>query len=167
MNSAVKLLTLDANNKVDHKGELIEAAKLLNKARDPKKFVDNTLDNLKMEILESKDIENLIRIVRNNEEAKNIFQDMELSSTLEDFLQLCRSGEDSPLKTFPPDINQNIYHQIVKFALAKSETTVLFLLNLFVEKDKPVSPDDVIQLAFLFSTLAHGVSRDNKALVKL
>ena len=165
--SAVTLLTIDASKPVDHKAELEAAASLLNKAREPKKLDNENLESLKLDLIECSDIESLVHKIRMNTETRNVCQQMEFSSVLEDFLQLSKSSLDSPLQTFPPNINQNLYHEIIKFGLHKSEDTVLFLLNFLVEKDKPVETDHVVKLAFLFSTIAHSVNRDNKALVKL
>ena len=78
-----------------------------------------------------------------------------------------RMDTHGPLKTYPPDINGNIYHKIVQFALNHSKSTVMFLMNLLVEKNKPVTNQDVIHVAYIFSYIAHKVNRENNALVKL
>ena len=168
INAAVKLLTIDPTENLDHKKELKEAAKLLNEARLPPNLETGLdLEDLKLRLVECKDLEALVHQLWVHAEAKNIFQQMEMSSTLEDFLKMGRSDISGPLKTFPPCINENIYHEIIKFAIDKSKNTVLFLLNLLVEKNKPVSTQDVIQISYIISYLAHSVNRENDALVKL
>ena len=166
INSAVKLLTIDDTENLDHKKELKAAAKLLNDARIPVHHETN-LEELKSVLMDSADLESLVHQVWSHPEARNMFQQMETSSSLEDFLQIGRTETNGPLKTFPPNVNENIYHEIVKFSLEKSKSTVIFLINLLVEKNKPITAHDVIHIAYIFSYVAHKVNRDNSALVKL
>ena len=166
INSALQLLTVDDTANLDHKKELQNAAKLLNESRRPVN-VQCKLDDLKLKLLESSNLESLIHQLWCNPEARTIFQQIETSSCLEDFLQMGRKGAGGPLKDFPPNINTNLYSEIIKFALERSKSTVLFLLNMLVDKNKPVNTNDVIHIAFLISYLAHSVNRENDALVKL
>ena len=162
--SAVKLLT-NSDTNLDHKKELEKAAKMLNDARKPFQF-DTQLEELKPKLGECKDLETLVHQLWNNPEAKQIFQQIEMSSTLENFLEIGRANVGGPLKTFPPNVNENIYHEIIKFSLEKSKSTVMFMLNLMVDKNKPVKAHDVIKMSYIISYLAHSVNRENNSFVK-
>ena len=166
INSAVKLLTLDTSENLDHRNELKEAVKLLNDARSPVSHESN-LEHLKETLADSSDLESLVHQLWKHPGARSIFQQLETSSSLEDFLEMGRDESKGPLKTFPPSVNENIYNNIVKYSLDKSKNTVMFLVDLLVKKDKPVTANDAIHIAFIFSYLAHKVSRENNALVKL
>ena len=166
INSAVNLLTLDTSETLDHRNELKEAVKLLNDARSPVTY-EGDLEHLRATLAESSDLESLVHQLWKHPGARSIFQQLETSSSLEDFLEMGRDETKGPLKTFPPSVNENIYNNIVKYSLDKSKSTVMFLVDLFVEKNKPVTANDAIHIAFIFSYLAHKVSRENNALVKL
>ena len=76
---------------------------------------------------------------------------MQNSAYLEEMIHIGRSYIDGPLKTFPPNVNQNIYSDIIKFSLTHTPQTVLFLVNLLVQQDKPITAKDVIREAFKMS----------------
>ena len=119
MASAVLRLTIDTDKSVDHRNELREAALILNNARKPNNINEDGLSDLKVDILDSQDMEGLVFKMRQNKEARHLFQQMECSSALEDFLRLSKPDVNSPLQTYPPDSNQNLYHEITKFSLEK------------------------------------------------
>ena len=166
INAAVELLKIDETKNLNHKEELQKAAKLLNETRKPKEFETN-LEDLKDELFHSPDLESMVHRLWSNPEARAVFQQIETSSSLEDFLHMGRSTTNGPLKVFPPSVNANLYHEIIKFSLERSRSTVMYFLNMIVDRTKPVSVNDVIHVAFIISYLAHSVNRENDALAKL
>lgn len=62
---------------------------------------------------------------------------------------------------------QNFYSEIIKFAFENSKTTLLLIVNLVVEKDKAVTNEDVLKIAFYIASFAHTVNRDNNSFLKL
>ena len=82
-------------------------------------------------------------------------------------IKIGRSYISSPLKSFPPDVNQNIYSEIVKFSVRHCPQTVTFLLNLIVKKDQEINSNNVIRIAIFLSSIAHSVNRENNSLSKL
>ena len=99
--------------------------------------------------------------------ARENFRKMEQSVNLEEMLQIGRNYVDSPLKTFPPDLNKNFYHEIIKFGLQHSRSTLLFIINMVVRKDNPVTSKDVVQAVFLYAAFAYSVNGRNDAFAKL
>ena len=164
---AVTKLSLDPNKTVDHKSELIDAAKLLDEVREPELMKDFNFDELKVSVSECEDLSSLCQILWHNLEARNCLLEIQNSAYLEEMIHIGRSYISSPLKTFPPSINQNVYAEIIKFSLVHCRNTVLFLLNLTVKKDQHITPQAVVRIAIFLSSLAHSVNRDNNALAKL
>ena len=92
---------------------------------------------------------------------------MEHSVNLEEMLHIGRTFVDSPLKSFPPDLNQNYYHEIIKFGLLNSRSTILFIINLVVKKERAITAKDVIHVVFLYAAFAYNVNSKNDAFIKL
>lgn len=95
---------------------------------------------------------------------REFFAAREGSAGLEDMILL--SSIKSPLTDFPPNINQNLYSEIISFGLMHSKGIISFLLNLLVKKEQPVQEKDTVRIAFIFSLLAHTISRNNNAVAK-
>ena len=98
------------------------------------------------------------------EEVRQFFANREDSARLEEMILL--SSMKGPLSEFPPNINQNVYGEIISFGLTHARGMISFLLNLLVSKEKPVETKDTVKVAFIFSLLAYNLSRDNSALAK-
>ena len=68
---------------------------------------------------------------------------------------------------FPPDVNENIYCQIVNYAMQECPKLIALVINLVVRRENPVMPKDVLKIATHFADLCYGMNRDLDALVKL
>ena len=120
MTWAVEQLTLDTLHKVDHKKELEEVAKLLNKARTDISVDKDELavefQDLKSKIMNSGNMEDLFLGLSETPYIREQFSQLEKSSILQEMLGLCRSYSKTPLNSFPP--NGKVYCQIEAWAWA-------------------------------------------------
>ena len=165
--SAVKLLTINPEGSINHEEDLTKAAKLLSEARAPSKKDDVNLDTLKCKLMDCTSFDSMMKLLWGTEEARAFVQQMQHAVTLEEMFKIGRSYVDGPLKTFPPDVNKNVYFEIIKFAFQNSKTTLVLIVNLVVQKNKAVTNDDVLKVAFYLASFAHTVNRDNNAFLKL
>ena len=55
----------------------------------------------------------------------------------------------------------------LELANTEAKEVLSFLCQIMLPKDKPFGPEDVIQVADIFRTLAHTVSRNQNGLAKL
>ena len=145
----------------------MEAAKILDEIRQPGRSKDLDFESLKESLSLCQDLHSLCLIIWNDKDAKSCLLEMQNSTFLEEMIHIGRSYISSPLKSFPPDINQNIYSQIVKFAVRHCPQTVSFLVNLIVKKDQEIDTNNVVRIAIFLSSIAHSVSRENNSLAKL
>ena len=164
VDNTVRQLTRDTSSSLDHSTKLNEASSKLNNLRKTPESADIGLDDLKKNIKESDTAREALESLWSCCGIRDFFANREASASLEEMLLL--SSLKGPLSDFPPNINQNVYSDIINFGLEHSRGTVTFLLNLLVRKEKPVEPKDTIRIAFIFSLLAHNISRDNNALAK-
>ena len=149
INTAVKHLTIDPNVEADHKRELKSAAQLLSDLRNPETGgLGCSLENLKTAVSNCDSVFSVCQMLWNQPETRNYLQEMQDSSFLEEMIHIGRSYIGGPLKTFPPNVNQNVYADIIRFSLVHCPQTVRFLVNLIVQKDKPITPKDAIREAF-------------------
>ena len=166
--SAVKKLTIDNDKQVDHKMEISEAAKLLQSARiEDSNESQVDFEKFQSELVSCNSFDSMMKLIWREESVRNYFRKMEHSVHLEEMLQIGRTFVDSPLKDFPPDLNQNYYHEIIKFGLLHSKNTVLFIMNLVVKKEKAITVKDVLQIAFLYAAFAYSVNSKNDGFIKL
>ena len=93
------------------------------------------------------------------------FSHLFTSRLLEQLLSL-NSTPGNPLKSFPVDINKNVYAEIVNFAIDNAQDVILLLTSLTKKFESPISTSDIISLAFSFSSLAEAASSQNKAVKK-
>ena len=72
-----------------------------------------------------------------------------------------------PLTEFPPDVHSNLYKTIIEFAVDHCPEVLRMLVDILVKKDEPVQEKDVLKISFIFSSLAHGISRHNNCVPKV
>ena len=77
------------------------------------------------------------------------------------------SASTNPLTDFPPPVDRNLYSEIVSFGLDSCPRVIRTLLDILVKKGEPVTEKDVLRVSYFFSSLAHGVSRNNSSLSKV
>ena len=162
----VKQLTQNSSTKIDHKKSILETATVLNnlKCHDSSEYGEDTYETIRLAVEDSNTTEDVLQQLWNCPAVRNYFSTRENSSNLEDLLAL--SSSSTPLNRFPPDINSNIYSDIIAYGLQHSRGMIVLLLNLLVKNDHPVQEKDVIRIGYLFSLLAHAVSRKNNSLAK-
>ena len=71
------------------------------------------------------------------------FSSLVRSKLLEDMISM-RYTSGNPLISFPPDINTNIYADVVNFALDHAKEMILLLTSLTKRHESPISPQDII-----------------------
>ena len=153
---------------MDHKSVLEDAARRLNEARLRKLHSGDTknVDDLKNMINDCKTEDDISKLLWSQPLFQSRFSSLFSSKLLEQILSM-ESLPANPLKSFPIDINTNIYADIVHFALDHAQDVILLLLNLTKKLETPVSSKDVVELAFSFSSLAESASSQNKAMKKI
>ena len=168
ISSAVKSLTIDPNQKLDHKQSLITSARKLNLARLPNQTQINQFDlqMLKSELFHAQDESHMARILWKVPYFQAKFSNLLNSSYLEQLLSL-GSAPECPLQNFPPDINRNLYSDIIDLALTQAPDFLLLIINLCIKRESPIQEKDVIQIAYLFAQFASSVSSKNNVLKKI
>ena len=165
MRHCVKQLTEDPGAKhLDHSKCLMKAASQLNTLRQqPYNALDG--EHLKAAIEDLDDDKSILEKLWNTHGVKEFFSRKEAAARLEDMLLV--STMEGPLKDFPPDVNKNVYSELISFGIVNCPGVMLLLVDLLVQKNRPVQEKDVLKVSFFFSILAHGISRNNNSLTKV
>ena len=169
LEDAVGKLTLNPEEEVDHKRDLMKSAQLLNDARisfDNSDIETIDFNAFKSQLLSSSNIQDVLKSLKNCPEIQVKITDLEQSKLLEQLLRISTMPEN-PLTDFPLDINSNHYSKIVNFALQHSPDVMKLILKLTTKNEVPINENDVVRLAYMFSSLASAVSVKNNALKKL
>ena len=166
LSDAVQKLTIDPKRAVDHQSVLEGVAKRLNQAR-VESIKDNNVDMEALkEVIKDCDSEDQVtKVLWESPWIQSKFSSLFRSKLLEEMISM-RYASGNPLISFPPDINTNIYADIVNFALDHAKEMILLLTSLTKKHESPISTQDIIRLAFTFSTLAQAASPPNNALKK-
>ena len=118
LEEAVKKLTINNRNKVDHREALADAAKNLNVARKTVAEEDEVnLEHLKARVSSSSTPEEFLKIVSRSIELQRIITNIEHSKILEQLMSISKMP-DNPIKDFPLDINRNHYCDIINYIRA-------------------------------------------------
>ena len=165
---AVESLTIDPNKNVDHKEVLMNTARKLNIARlSTLSQVENVdLSDLKSEVCKARDENEMAKILWSIPFFQKKFSTLINSKYLEQLLNL-GSASDSPLHKFPPNINSNLYSEIIELALNHAPDFLLLIMNLTIKHESPLTEKDVIRTAFLFAQFASSVNSKNNVLRKI
>ena len=166
--SAVRKLTLNPYRKVDHEGDLINSAKILNHARNKLGSADLetvAFERFKANIMEAKDTEDVLLSLKAFPELQIQMSELEQSKLLEQLLRIS-SLPNNPLTSFPFDINFNHYSDIVTFGLKHAPDVMDFVVKICVKNEAPIEIADVIRVAYMFSSLACAASGKNNAMKK-
>ena len=167
LENAVKHLTLNRDDPINHKQSLLDTAKLLNNKRMNLEVdhQDFSLENLKLKISACKSAEELILILTGSSFIQEKLSAIEHSKILEQMLKM-NTLPENPLKQFPLNINKNHYSDVINFALEHAPDVIGLILKLSTKNEVPIAENDVIRCAFVFSSIACNVSRQNNALKK-
>ena len=167
LTDAVRKLTRDPNKPICHKALLGEAAKKLNDLRLKSHTQDLCPDigKLKTSLQTCNNEEDIAKVVWSSSSIQQRLSNLHTSKLLEQILSLGLM-KGNPLSSFPPDQNRNLYQDVIEFALLHAEDVLSTLLTLTVKHESPVEGKDVVQLAYLFATLAEFVSAENNVMKK-
>ena len=169
MENAVKKLTLNKDDAVDHKKVLIETAKVLESRRmnvENLDLGDLNFENIKAKVDASKNCEELILALNSSSLIQKRLSELIQSKLLEQMLKIS-SLPENPLKDFPLDVNKNHYSEVINFAVKHTPDVLDLILKLSTKNEVSLAEVDVIRCAYIFSTLAVTVSRQNNALKKV
>jgi hypothetical protein len=171
MENAVKKLTLNKDDAVDHKKVLIETAKVLESRRmnvENLDLGDLNFENIKAKVDASKNCEEIILALNSSSLIQKRLSELVQSKLLEQMLKIS-SLPENPLKDFPLDVNKNHYSEVINFAVEHTPDVLDLILKLSTKNEVSLAEVDVIRCAcaYIFSTLAVTVSRQNNALKKV
>jgi hypothetical protein len=164
---SVRKLTKDPSKQLNHKDLLENSARKLNELRlktSSQQLCPNVAE-LQSSLHVCKTGEEIAQVVWSCPSIQKILADLFSSKLLEQVLSLGLK-KDNPLSNFPPDLNKNLYQEIIDFAFIHATDLLLTLLTLTVKHESPIEAKDVVHLAFLFATLAEFVSSDNNVMKK-
>lgn len=138
----------------------------LNQARvDSIAINDVEIEELKDKIKECNSEEEVTKVLWGSSWIQKKFSSLFSSKLLEELLSL-RSATGNPLTSFPPDVNTNIYADVVNFALDNSKDVLLLLTSLTKKHESPITAQDIVSIAYTFSSLSQAASSSNNALKK-
>ena len=165
---AIAKLTIDPTRKVHHKSVLEAAAKRLHEARSKNSDVEDTpnITEVKRMIEDCETEDDVLKVLWMNPHFQSRFSSLFSSKLLEQLISI-EALSSNPLRSFPVDVNSNVYADIINFALDNASDVIMLLLTLTRKHETPISTKDVVELAFSFSTLAESASSQNKALKKI
>ena len=160
-------MTKKSSTNIDHKKSLLDTATELNNlkyhdASEAGAKVNH--DDIKLAIQEATSSDSVLEHLWNCPGVRDFFSKRENSSNLEDLMSL--SSSSTPLNTFPPDIDSNIYCDIISYGLKHSKGMIVLLINLLIKNECPVQEKDVVRVAYIYSLLAQSISRKNNTLAK-
>ena len=172
LSESVLKLTKDTSKDTDHKALLEDSARKLNALRlktlNLKSNLHSDPELLKLQdsLLNCSTEEELVRVIWSSPNIQKRLISLLSSRFLEQVMGLGFKKEN-PLSNFPPNLNKNLYTEIIDTALVHSEDLLLTLLALTVKNESPVSAKDVVQLAYLFATIAESVDPGNNVMKKV
>ena len=76
------------------------------------------------------------------------------------------SKPSNPLISFPPNLNSNVYADIVNFAIENAPDVIKLITSISVKFESPVLKEDIIKIATIFSYLANAANENNNSLKK-
>ena len=171
----VNQMTVDPDIKLDHQAELSRAATELDGMFiKSKSSVDETRDSeeqvqelitLKEKISQSESFEDIIGVIYENSEMKNLMVTISQDICFSEVMKI--DTHSGPLVNFPSSVNSNLFCDIVKFGMKEAPKTTEFLFGFIVKKGQSVRPSHVIKLATSFASLAFAANRKLDALAKL
>ena len=123
------------------------------------------LEKLKMNIISAKDVNSLIGALFDDKDASDALFLMLNDVCLAEVANI--NSDCGPLSDFPPDINMNVYSNIVEFGLRTCPKTLSFLVNMVTRRAEAVTPSQVLRVATLFASVCHMKNRSLSGLVKL
>ena len=167
LEEAVKRLTINPEKRVDHKKVLHDTAKRLNELRlsDCREEVTANVNDLKEKLNNCKTEEEIVCQLWQDSWFQSRFSHLFSSKLLEQLLSM-GLNDRNPLKTFPTDINTNLYADVVNFGIDYAKDVIMLITSLTRNKESPISTSDVVSVAFLLSSLAKAASRVNNAVTK-
>ena len=166
--SRTKLLENDPINPVNHELELEKASEIIRKVLENSDNLQANFDvkNLREELTNTVSNGEFMETLKSNKDMYAYFSDVMKAKLLSEIINLPLDSS-SPLVGWPTNVRENIYCEIVKLADSKAKEVLSVICSVILPKNQPVSKDDVIRVADIFSTLAHTVSRKQNALAKL
>ena len=166
--SRTKMLESDPDQPVNNKLELDKASGILRQVLENSENLQANIEvqNLREKLTMTVSDDEFIEVLKSNEDIYAYFSDVMKSKLLSEIINLPLDS-NSPLVGWPTNVKENIYCEIVKLADDKAKEVLSVICCLILPKNQPVSNDDVIRVADMFSTLAHTVSRKQNALAKL
>ena len=159
LSESVRKLTVDPFKDLNHKELLEDTARKLNALRLAASG-DVTLlvfEDLQESVKNCKNETEIVQVLWKCPQILKKLESLFSSKLLE---QVLSPGfqQENPLRDFPADINQNLYKQIIDFAVLHAQDLLLLLLNLTVKNENPICTTDVIKIAYLFATLSESAS---------
>lgn len=157
--------------KVHHLKELKSAAKLLDQVRTDCEAGNSEaleLAALKLKLSLCKSEEEMVEQMGCNERAMQAMSRMVEQRVLEELLTISTDEGSITLSEWPNSQAQNFFVEVVKLAARKTPITLSLLLRLIIKNEEAnVEPVHVINVATVFSQLAHLVDKSNNALNKI
>jgi hypothetical protein len=112
-------------------------------------------------------MEEIVSVMAESSFIRSQFSKSEKSSILEEMFSLGRSYNKGPLNSFPPDLNRNLYADVVSFGLENAPRLLSLLIDLRTDREKCISPENVIKIGFSFCQLVGSVNEKLSAMSKV
>ena len=150
---------------VDHKKLMLESCIKLDQLRISDSFeTPCNFEEIKTKLTESTDLRDMLCTLSQDTTSSEALGLMHSDVCL---TEIClANSHDSPLVEYPSSLNQNIYCQVVDFALVKCPTLLQFCMSMVVKRGEPVLPSHILKIVTLFSTICYTANHNLDALVK-
>ena len=162
---ALELLTRDPGVELDHRHILATTAKKLDR------FL-----SARMQSASSESVEEARRKVASAVDDKSLLAGLMSDSKLVDCLaqeivdlQVSEVAgiKGGPLKQFPPDINKNLYAEIIEWAMKEIPISLAHIASLATRRDCPILARDVVVVASALANNTYLVNHNINAVIQL
>ena len=163
----VQQLTRNPAVTLDHKKLLSNAASMMDTWLSPPSTSPSQEDfnKFKEKLMTARDFESLLTVLYDDPEVRTLLCGEMTDIVIAEIA--CIDSKKGPLSDFPPDVNSNIFVNIVEFGMSRCPRTLGLLANVAIRSRKSIMPKDVLRVANMFSSLCYIGNQDLDGLVKM
>ena len=167
VSSMVQQLSRESTLRPDHKKLLSNAAAMVDSWLSQPRQVPGHEDFLlfKEKLTATKDFESLLSVLYGDLEVRHLICGEFMDIVIAEIVDI--DSKQGPLGDFPPNINSNVFSEIINFGMEKCPRTLSLLASIAIRSRKSVMPSDVLTVASMFANLCYIGNRNLDGLIKM